>query len=111
MPMKPMMAVPFNMEPEPRKTPAQLEREGMWHDAQMERLHRRGDHDAEYFMPYEKHDSNVGFAYSGFPGVKAPVRDSMGIRSINSMMSEGYSLNTGNVYRGPGRGLKLGNDE
>lgn len=109
--MMPMPAVAMPYEAPPRKTPAQLEREGMWYDAQMERLYRKGDEQAEYYWPNgERRDSNAGNAAMGFPGVLAPVRSSVGIRSIGQLNSEGCALNTGRPHRGPRGGVTLGSE-
>jgi hypothetical protein len=105
----PMPAVEMEYEPRPEPSAAQLRRNGMWYDAQMKELKDRGDHEAEYYWPNEeRRDSNNGNAAMGFPGVLAPVRSSVGIRSIGQLNSEGCSLNTGHVYRGPRGGLKVG---
>lgn len=105
----PMPAV--MVEPLPRPSPAALRRQGMWYDAQMEKLRMKGDEQAEYYWPNEEHrDSNNGNAAMGFPGVLAPVRNSVGVRSLGGVLSEGCSINTGHVYNGPRGGLKLGGD-
>lgn len=101
----PMPTVAMEYEPEPRKTPGQLEREGMWYDAQMERLRLKGDHEAEYFYPNEDRRP------SKFPGVLESVRSKdTGVRSMAQQMSEGCALNTGRPHRGPRGGVKLGTD-
>jgi len=107
------MAYPMPMEVPmvPRKTVAELERQGMWRDAQEEREYRAMNPGADSEMvPAYRYEERADWPESDMTpnsmgwGIKDEVRSPPGIRSFGAMMSNGTPPNTGHVYEEPMQG-------
>lgn len=98
---KPMMAVPMNgAEQLDYECIPCLEDEGLWDFAAKVRCGERVWL-WQVNVAFAEAGEKYGFyspLHSPFPGTLRPVRDSLGIESLNSMMSEWCPPNTGRDY-------------